>query len=240
MKNLHIPDIGYVSIRKYKQSKSLRATLQPDGSFLISIPWHVSYKEAINFLQQEKSKILDLKKQQKAYNRKYDTYLTGRTYSTKFHRFIIDYHREEDFRLQKTQEKTYTIYVPHKYKVEEEEIQFYLRQIVRDIYRYEAKTYIIPRTVMYAQKFGFDFRNITIKNIKSRWGSCSSKKNLNFNLNLMRLPDELIDYVILHELTHLKVQNHSADFWRLLSTMMKNPRQFDQQLNQYSLRHFAT
>ena len=57
---------------------------------------------------------------------------------------------------------------------------------------------------------------ICIKDVKNRWGSCSNKRNLNFNWWLIMAPMEVLDYVVVHELCHLKEMNHSKDFWALM------------------------
>ncbi|MCY4146905.1 MAG: SprT family zinc-dependent metalloprotease [Chloroflexi bacterium] len=84
-------------------------------------------------------------------------------------------------------------------------------------YRSQAKAYLPQRTRQLAEAHGFAVGQLRIKNQKTRWGSCSARGNINLNLRLMMAPDAAIDYVILHELCHLRELNHSAAFWRLVA-----------------------
>ncbi len=77
----------------------------------------------------------------------------------------------------------------------------------------KAKKIIPERTEYFAKIMGTEYNRITIRHQSSRWGSCSSKNNLNFNCLLVLCPDEVRDYVIIHELCHLKEMNHSPKFW---------------------------
>ena len=77
----------------------------------------------------------------------------------------------------------------------------------------KAVEYIPKRVEFFASKVGVNYGRITIRNQKTRWGSCSGKGNLNFNCLLMLTPPEVIDYVIVHELCHRKEMNHSYRFW---------------------------
>ncbi len=83
---------------------------------------------------------------------------------------------------------------------------------------------IPPRVQMQAARIGVRFGRITIRNQKTRWGSCSSAGNLNFNCLLMLCPDEVIDYVIVHELCHRIELNHSPRFWQLVASILPDYR----------------
>lgn len=77
----------------------------------------------------------------------------------------------------------------------------------------KAMEYIPERVAYFSKIIGVSYGRITIRNQKTRWGSCSSKGNLNFNCLLMLAPKEIIDYVVVHELCHRKEMNHSKAFW---------------------------
>ena len=77
-----------------------------------------------------------------------------------------------------------------------------------------AREIVTSRVIFWNQIYNFKYNRIAIKNQKSRWGSCSSLQNLNFNYKLVFLPAELLDYIVVHELCHLKELNHGHNFWR--------------------------
>lgn len=85
--------------------------------------------------------------------------------------------------------------------------------------RKEAKKALPPRLDYFAQKHGFHYNRVAIKHNSTNWGSCSKKNNINLNLNLVRLPQALSDYVLLHELSHLRHHNHGHGFYLLLETL---------------------
>ena len=83
-------------------------------------------------------------------------------------------------------------------------------------YRNLAREVLGARTGYYARKMGVTYGRISIREQKTRWGSCSSAGNLNFNWKLVLMPPELLDYVVVHELAHRKEMNHSPRFWAIV------------------------
>ncbi len=94
--------------------------------------------------------------------------------------------------------------IPGQGRLTVQDIQYLADEAIREI---------PPRVAFYAEKAGVRYRRITIRNQRSRWGSCSSRGNLNFNCLLMLMPVEVMDSVIVHELCHLKEMNHSRRFY---------------------------
>jgi len=95
---------------------------------------------------------------------------------------------------------------------------------VKEYREYKSKALVLAQErIKYFNSFyGFKFNNISIKNQKTRWGSCSRKGNLNFNYKIALIPQEFSDYIIVHEICHLKELNHSKNFWSLVVKTIPN------------------
>ena len=93
---------------------------------------------------------------------------------------------------------------------------------------------VLPeRTDHYARLMGISYGRITIREQKTRWGSCSSIGNLNFNWKLVLMPMDLLDYVVVHELAHRREMNHSKDFWRIVEEVLPDYRERRKELKKY-------
>ena len=88
------------------------------------------------------------------------------------------------------------------------------------LHKEKARAFIESRVAHWNAYYGFQFNRIAIKDTKRLWGSCSRKGNLNFSYTLFFLPPELADYVVVHELCHLKEHNHGKGFWALVGTAL--------------------
>ena len=102
--------------------------------------------------------------------------------------------------------------------------------------RVHAGRSLVERLEHLARQHGFAYNKVFIKNQKTLWGSCSSANNINLNVNLARLPDELRDYVLIHELVHTRHKNHSRRFWAALNAIVGVGRQLQRQLRRYQPR----
>ncbi len=96
----------------------------------------------------------------------------------------------------------------------------------------EDKSRIIKRVEHLANKFGFTYSKVTLRTMRTRWGSCTAQNNISLNNGLIALPNELSDYIILHELVHTKVKNHSKEFWDELGRIIHNPKLLGKKLRQ--------
>lgn len=101
----------------------------------------------------------------------------------------------------------------------DEKLQAWLRKVVQEALRRNAKIILPPRLYQLSLQYGLTYRSVKINSSTGRWGSCSSSGNINLSCFLMLLPRHLIDYVLLHELAHTREMNHGDAFWALLDRL---------------------
>lgn len=101
------------------------------------------------------------------------------------------------------------------------------KQEIRD----KAIVSVLTKVKKWNESLGFDVKKITVKEQKTCWGSCTRHKHLNFNWKLGLMPDHLVDYVVVHELCHLKHFDHSRQFWALVATMIPDYKERRRELN---------
>ena len=104
------------------------------------------------------------------------------------------------------------------------------------LHKETARVFVKKKLEEWNQYYGFSYNRITIRDQRSRWGSCSKKGNLNFNYRIIHLPEQLADLVIVHELCHLKEFNHSLSFWNLVARAIPDHLSRRHTLARFSLR----
>jgi predicted metal-dependent hydrolase len=99
-----------------------------------------------------------------------------------------------------------------------------------------ARKLVVSKIKKINSFYNFDFNDIKIKKLKSKWGSCSGRGNMNFNYKIIYLPDRLVEYIVAHELCHLKELNHSTKFWMLVSKFIPEYKECRKNLRKIIVR----
>jgi predicted metal-dependent hydrolase len=121
-----------------------------------------------------------------------------------------------------------------KMKLVEKEYETFSKHST-EINRAEARKKLVNRLNELSEQYGFSYNKVFMRNQKTRWGSCSSKNNINLNMKLVRLPDEMIDYVLLHELVHIRIKNHTNAFWAELNKFVGDAKEMSKKMNEYKM-----
>jgi predicted metal-dependent hydrolase len=198
------------------------------------MPPSVLYRDAIRFVE---SKVDWIRKQQTKIQAGLTLFAPESCFKTKFHQLAIT-KGNTDRVYNRVGNGVIQIFIPERVNHELPKVQEFIKKTLIDVMRWEAKVYLPKRLKELAEKHGFRYQDVSIKNTKTRWGSCSSTNNINLNLHLMRVPEHLIDYVLLHELSHTVVKNHGEKFWLLLEHCYPGARKADKEMNNYRTQTF--
>lgn len=205
-KVVQFKQIGPVTFVKNRRSKNIKISVKPDQSVRVSFPFYASSSEVSQFVMKNIDWITN---QQRKFETKKSKIEESR-FQTKLHTVIIQEGAENKLKVNGN------ILEIKLADLESESSRSYLENVIEGIYRFEAKKLLPPKLAELAKKHDFRFNKITIRNNKRNWGSCSARNNISLNLQMMKLPDELIEYILLHELVHTKIKNHGPFFWQKL------------------------
>jgi len=225
-KVVHYKTIGQVTFLQNRRSKNIKISVKPDKTVLVSFPFYCTSKEVIQFLQKNEPWIQQQQRKMELQKTKINAHSKIKT---KLHSITFLLGEKNDVKVKGSE-----VAIAFK-DFDSEYSQRFIEDILNQIYRFEAKTILPSRLNDLAKQHGFYFQKVTIRNNKRNWGSCSSKNNISLNLQMMKLPDELIDYILLHELVHTEIKNHSAEFWKRLNEITNNSaKELAKQVKQYS------
>lgn len=238
-KIVHLAGFGPVIMRRSPRARRLTIRIKQDGTVTLTIPLRFSSAAALAFLDSQRSWIIAKSAHLEAMRSKPLPYDGNFPLQTRRHHLELQAAAVSGPKVRILQDKIKIDY-PAYLKITAPEVQAAIAQGLTAAYRREAQEYLPERVRQLALRYGFQYQKVRIKNQKSCWGSCSKRNNINLNLHLMRLPDELIDYVILHELTHTRVHDHSSRFWLELERILPQARQYRRQLQRYARAGFLS
>lgn len=224
-KTYDIEGLGSVLVSKRRGTRNIRLSINSKGQARVSLPLWTPYSVGVAFAVQRKDWIAkhiepsgqhllrDNDRIGKSYRLRFRPSLQGSRLSARVGRNQI------------------TISVPPS--TNSREIQQKAKTASERALRAEAEQLLPVRLQQLANKHGYDYKSLQIKKLTSRWGSCSSTRQISLSYFLVQLPWEFIDYVILHELVHTRHLNHGTDFWRDFKSVLPDARQLQKKIRQY-------
>lgn len=199
-----IDDIGPVHFYKRKSARSIRLSISHQGEIRVSLPMWVPYAAGSSFVRSRKDWIEAERPKQAVLT---EGYRLGKAHHVTFQ---PGSGKSVSTRISGTEAR---VMLPAGLRWDSDVAQEAVRNVAVRVLKKEARMILPPRLKSLAEKYGFTYSSVAIKQLSGRWGSCSSEKDIVLNCFLMQLPLELIDYVILHELVHTKVMAHGPMFW---------------------------
>lgn len=204
------PEFGTVTIRRSAQAHTVRIRVAPDGRLRASAPLYTPLYFIRRLIKTSRPALRTML----AESQPETLYESGMAVG-KSHTLRIEYTPTKEPKVSRHGQQL-VLSLPLDTDSSNTDVQRLIRDHVITALRREAKSYL-PRRLRYlAEQGGFDFEKVRFSHASGRWGSCSSNGTISLNIALMKLPFELIDYVLIHELSHTRQMNHSREFWALV------------------------
>ena len=227
-----------ITLYRSKKAKNINISIRPFKGVRVAVPRLASFRQAKQFVVLRKHWIEKHAAQMKQFEDRQTVFNWDTQFNTKYRTLKLIKSKIDVTSFNYT-ENQIVVKIPDSENILNSDVQDFIVNVIEKTYRLEAKAYLPNRVEKLAKTFGLVYKKVKINNAKTRWGSCSSENNINLSLQLMRLPDYLIDYVILHELAHTKVKNHSTQFWNFLDYLTDNKaKNLDKELKSFYLQVF--
>jgi len=233
---IYIDKIGEVEINTNKRIVYLKLSFHSDGKLILNLPRNIKKKDAISWLESNTDEIVSKKESLLRKNIQLRKFRIDDTYKTRNHLIHIVSGKRRN-----TGNDLFICLNPNITNsiLENDRMQNKIKDYIDNVYRDEAAKILPMRIRELSRIHKLPFFKLSLRNNVSRWGSCSSENNINLNIHLMRLPDYLIDYVLLHELTHTIIKDHSRKFWDYLSKICPNLDECRREMKNYSTRTYS-
>ena len=207
---IHDEEFGKITIRRSARATQVRVRVAPDGTLRASLPLYAPTFLVKRLLKTSRDELRDIIAQAAPIAAYTDGMRIGKSHS-----LIVRQSRSSASASRHGQQ--IIVELPDGMSLNDAPIARMVRDAVIASLRVEAKSYLPKRLSYLAAKHGLQYEKVRFSHASGRWGSCSSTGTISLNIALMKLPFELIDYVIIHELAHTKHLNHSEEFWSLVS-----------------------
>lgn len=205
-------EFGIVTLRRSAKASHVRIRVAPNGRLHASLPLYAPVFLVKRLIRTSRDQLRAMMAEQQ----------TGETFEHgmqigKSHTLIVRPTTLTRASAKRHGQQIITL-MPQDMSLEDPEVVRIVRDAVIEALRIEAKSYLPKRLAFLAEKGGYTYERVRFSHASGRWGSCSSNGTISLNIALMKLPFELIDYVLVHELSHTVQMNHSDDFWKLVET----------------------
>lgn len=223
------PEFGQIVVRRLARSRSIRFSVATSGSLTITAPRFAPLFMIRQVLDGSRSEIRKLF----AHPRLPGAYVDGQPIGKHHTIRAVPTNMVKSPEIQTTRE-TLVVKLPPSSRMSSRNVQQLVREEVVKILRKEAKEILPKRLAVLAKTHGFHYERLRFSHSSGRWGSCSSTGTISLNIALMKLPDELIDYVLVHELCHTRHMNHSKAFWQEVGAIDTHYRLHRRQIAKYT------
>lgn len=203
-------------IRRSSRTKNIKISIKSNGKVFVSLPSYFPDFAAKKYLKKQTSWIFE-KLSETSYKNNKTVFLKGQILNylgVPFYKLCLLSGKGKRSFLQEHFSELHFFKGINDLDLQEE-IQIHLQ----NFYKKKARDFLKKRVLFFTEKLNLKHNKIFIKSQKTRWGSCSSKNNLNFNWRIILAPREIIDYLVIHEVCHLKEMNHGPKFWNLVKTL---------------------
>lgn len=219
------PQLGLVTLNRSLRATRISLSVDAKANVKLTIPYNYDKSMGIKFLNTKIDWILGAMQRAEKRNVERNKIIEP-PFSTKFHRLRLEAQQRSNVGIVVSDNELIVSY-PSNMDYKSPNIQAIISQAIEKLCRTEAQGYLPQRVEQLAQycrqrepRYKWQCGKVSVRKARTRWGSCAANNNLSLNISLMLLPDRLIDYVILHELTHTVHKNHSSDFHNLLDRLL--------------------
>ena len=208
--------LGEVVFYRTRQAHRISIAVRPSGHVRVTLPAGCSFRQGFAFLNEKEEWVVGVIER---FRSSHSFVPLLPPYSTRRHVLTLVPKRTDRI-VTRIYGNRMVVYYPEGDDPAGEVVQTAIRRVVLRALRIEATEMLPGRVRELALTTGLQCRNVTVRTMVSRWGSCSSKDDISLNVYLMLLPQHLVDYVIVHELCHTCYKNHSADFHALVDRLL--------------------